>query len=82
MLMRRLWMGLIVALLLVAGCGPPSQPTPSTPEATAAPSGATPTPVQIVPTPTPPTASAHADSHSHSNRGEKGGKPHGDYPGW
>ena len=53
MLMRRLWIGLIVSLLLGTGCGPPAQPTPSAPEATATPPVVTPTPVEILPTPTP-----------------------------
>jgi formylglycine-generating enzyme required for sulfatase activity len=54
MLRKQLWIWLIVSLLLVTGCGPPAQPTPSTPaEATAAPSEVTPTPVMILPTPTP-----------------------------
>ena len=53
MLMKQLWIGLIVSLLLSAGCGPPAQPTPATPETTATPPVVTPSPVEILPTPTP-----------------------------
>ena len=53
MLMKRLWIGVIVSLLLIAGCGPPAQPAPSTPEATVTPPVVTPSPVEILPTPTP-----------------------------